>query len=1249
MTRNPLRERLAAIVCVVCWASAAMAGDWPQWRCDAGRTACSPEPLGAKLSLQWVRELPAPRPAWPASQDKLQFDASYEPIAAGGLLIVGSMNDDSVAAYHAATGELAWRFRTDGPVRFAPVAYKGNIWAVSDDGHLYCLDQATGKLLWKLRGGPDGRKVIGNGRLVSMWPARGGPVLHDGTLYFAAGIWPFMGTFIYAIDPDSRQVRWCNSASGSAWTIQQHRSPAFAGVAPQGYLAAGADTLLVSGGRTVPAALDVKTGDLRYFHVASRSVIDTDSCGYDVAVAGEFYFNSGQMHRIADDSPAAVVSASVYGPGEMYGLAKGKLFARSLKFQDSNSTDRGGKQAQKKVLPPIWRHQTPQPLKRLFMRAGNCLYASTTDGEAVAIDLAQPAQFAWQAKVDGEPWTMLAADGRLFVVTLDGRIYCFAGQAVAQPKRHALAKAPPAADSSAGIASPRGAGKDAVTLTGAKSGYAVVLGADAALADDLAAGSDLDVIVLDADAGKVAALRAQLGERYGRRVAALAADLPGAKLPPYLASLIVAAGAGMADEPLLREAYRVLRPYGGTACFKATDELAARIKHLAAAGGMSGAEAAVKDGWVMLKRAGALRGSGSWTHQYADAGNTVVGKDSLVKAPLGLLWFGGPANDEILPRHGHGPSPQVIGGRLFIEGPNILRAVDVYTGKLLWDRQITGVGRFYDNTNHQPGANEIGSNYVSAADGVYVITPNTCMKLDPATGRTAMEFHLPADLGSKANWGFITVWDKYLIAAAAPVPGGKVPNYSSSSETLVVMDRQGGQVLWRRRAARSFRHNTIIAGNGRVFCIDRPGSAKRDALRRQLQPVAGASALYALDAATGKVLWQADKDVFGTWLGYSAEHDVLLQAGSASTDRAYDEAKNGMIVYRAADGQVVWKDLELAYNGPCMLRHDTIITNSKSDGAGFALDLMTGKRRTLPDPLTGKPVDWRYSRMYGCNTAIAGENILTFRSAAAGYVDLTGGTGTGNLGGFKSGCTSNLIPADGVLSAPDYTRTCTCSYQNQSSLAMVYMPDAEQWTFLNNGKVEDDVTAYSFPARFDGAEARKPAQAGGPAAGHIVRIGVNFGAPGDRQAGRTCWLEFPVVGGPSPAMGVNVDGGRTYCHHSGLFSGDDLTWVGASGYEGLRKAAITLDPAPGAATRKFTVRLVFAEPDAKAATGGRVFDVAVQGRAVLEAFDAAKAAGGPRKVIIREIKGVDVAGALTIELKPVKGEPILCGVEAVAE
>src|SRR5207248_8524 len=123
---------------------------------------------------------------------------------------------------------------------------------------------------------------------------------------------------------------------------------------------------------------------------------------------------------------------------------------------------------------------------------------------------------------------------------------------------------------------------------------------------------------------------------------------------------------------------------------------------------------------VSLVREGALPGSANWTHENADAANTRVSKDVLVKAPMGVLWFGGPSHDGILPRHGHGPQPQVIDGRMIIEGVDLMRAIDIYTGRLLWETKLPGVGFFYNNLAHQPGANAAGSNFVSTPDGIYV-------------------------------------------------------------------------------------------------------------------------------------------------------------------------------------------------------------------------------------------------------------------------------------------------------------------------------------------------------------------------------------------------------------------------------------------------------------------------------------------------------------------------------------------------
>ena len=59
-------------------------------------------------------------------------------------------------------------------------------------------------------------------------------MIQDGVVYFTASIWPFMGTFIYALDADSGDVQWVNDSTGAQYVKQPHSAPSFAGVAPQG-------------------------------------------------------------------------------------------------------------------------------------------------------------------------------------------------------------------------------------------------------------------------------------------------------------------------------------------------------------------------------------------------------------------------------------------------------------------------------------------------------------------------------------------------------------------------------------------------------------------------------------------------------------------------------------------------------------------------------------------------------------------------------------------------------------------------------------------------------------------------------------------------------------------------------------------------------------------------------------------------------------------------------------------------------
>jgi len=1242
--------------------SVASGADWPQWGYDAERSRVSPAQMPAGLKLQWTRQLAKPEKAWPEPQYMLHFDRSYEPIARGKLLFVGSMVRDRVTAYDTETGEERWRFYAGGPIRFAPVAYEHMLYVASDDGFLYCLDAKTGELIRELRGGPDNRRGLGNGRLCSLWPARGAPVLHGDTVYFAASIWPFMGTFIYALDARTGKVVWCNSGNGSRWTDQPHGgAAAFSGVAPQGYLAATDKFLVVPNGRTLPGVFDRATGRFLYSHMGTKWG------GAEVRVARGTMNVMGLRFDVATGRGMGGATGFPADKGRIFLIDPGQGSIIGQEPYTVDEPDRSGKPRPVEKVRKVWEGKVTPALAEIHIKAGDRLYGRGSDGSVLGVALLPGGgvKLDFRAEIEGRLWRLLAADNKLFAVNEAGRIYCF-GTKGGEPKTHALATAPLAAPPA-----DKWTERAAALLkqSDATGGWCVSLGIGSGrLIDAVLRRSKLHVIAIDRDAAKVDALRRRMDDAglYGSRVTALVGDPFDYDLPPYIADLIfsenlIAAGFDARTHKPGR-IVGPLRPYGGTAVLPARGAARALLVW-ARNGRLDGATGRRAADDIIIRRAGALPRSADWSHQYADAANSVVSPDDRVRLPLGLLWFGGNTHLDILPRHGHGPTPQVVAGRLIIEGIDMLSARDAYTGRVIWKRTFKGFsnfGMYWDhsfrpdvrdrsyNQVHIAGANALGANYVSAPDHVYLINGPDLLVLDAATGETAKTFRLPRRENDRPNWGVAMRVGDLLIAGTEPVdirpppkpavapaagefrlegaPGVTLNRkFATGSRSLVVLERRTGRVLWSRRARMSFRHNAIVASGDKVFVIDGFSAPQRSWLKTAGR-AAPDGAVFALELRTGKVVWEARQNVTGTWLGYSKEHDILLQGGSASRDRAGDETRNGLIAYRGRDGGIVWSDLERAHTGPMILHGDTFITNGGWGGEVF--ELKTGKPKTLAHALTLKPVPMRWGRLYGCNTAIAGKHLMTFRSGAAGHFDLDSAGGTGNFGGFKSGCTSSLVPACGVLNAPDYTRTCTCAYQNQTSLALVHMPSVETWTFSD------------LPH---------------PGKDPIRRVGLNLGAPGDRKHGATLWLDMPPVGARGPQVTCGLGpvaekrfAGRFFRSHSSAVEAGPLRWVAASGAEGVTVLTVDLIPA-GGAPAGYTVRLVFAEPKAGAEAGGRVFDVLLQGEVVEAKFDVVAAAGGARRSVVRAYKSVRVTGKLVVELKPVKGEPILCGVEAIAQ
>src|SRR5207248_3700058 len=113
--------------------------------------------------------------------------------------------------------------------------------------------------------------------------------------YFAAGIWPFMGIFLHAIDARTGKVVWSNDGDSCIFIKQPHNADSFAGVAPQGPLAVAGDKLLVPGGRSVPACYDRKTGKLLYYLLGENG---KRGGGSKVTTTGKIFFNGGAAYDV---------------------------------------------------------------------------------------------------------------------------------------------------------------------------------------------------------------------------------------------------------------------------------------------------------------------------------------------------------------------------------------------------------------------------------------------------------------------------------------------------------------------------------------------------------------------------------------------------------------------------------------------------------------------------------------------------------------------------------------------------------------------------------------------------------------------------------------------------------------------------------------------------------------------------------------------------------------------------------------
>jgi len=190
---------LATSVCPV------SAGEWPQWRGpnrdgvwrETGVIAEFPEP---EIELRW----------------KVDISSGYSgPTVAGGRVfvtdrVVAPGQIERVHAFDWETGRKIWTYTYDCPYR--EVGYQagprasvsvddGRAYALGTMGHLFCLDAATGRVLWKKAPGVDYRVEL------PIWGIAASPLVDGDRVIVQIGA-SGEGACLVALDKKTGAERW---------------------------------------------------------------------------------------------------------------------------------------------------------------------------------------------------------------------------------------------------------------------------------------------------------------------------------------------------------------------------------------------------------------------------------------------------------------------------------------------------------------------------------------------------------------------------------------------------------------------------------------------------------------------------------------------------------------------------------------------------------------------------------------------------------------------------------------------------------------------------------------------------------------------------------------------------------------------------------------------------------------------------------------------------------------------------------
>ncbi|MBI5404227.1 MAG: PQQ-like beta-propeller repeat protein [Ignavibacteriae bacterium] len=130
-------------------------------------------------------------PDWVLKTKKPFFSS---PSVSDGIVYAGSL-DSNLYAVDINSGNILWYFKTSGEIRSTALVENNQVYFISGDGYLYCLD-TSGKLLWTF-------KTRGEKKYDFADYHRSSPVYYKNSLFFGSG-----DGNIYALNSENGELLW---------------------------------------------------------------------------------------------------------------------------------------------------------------------------------------------------------------------------------------------------------------------------------------------------------------------------------------------------------------------------------------------------------------------------------------------------------------------------------------------------------------------------------------------------------------------------------------------------------------------------------------------------------------------------------------------------------------------------------------------------------------------------------------------------------------------------------------------------------------------------------------------------------------------------------------------------------------------------------------------------------------------------------------------------------------------------------